>query len=324
MQAERAVKRITFSRTEAKPGDTLYVPVPKLNVNEVLVPGSLALVFDIDLSGGHANNFLVQKVTRALVDRLLVKFGGNTLQDTVGYGIYKIFDDLFLSQEKRDGMILEGIQSEDLCKIRSGVGDKKTSGVDAENKLKEVYGSKYRIRLDHQIVTDNGVFYPQALYNDLVFEITLAEHVVKGSDTTQLKYKMSNIQLEYEMIRNQTLADEVYSVYSSGKEFAYDHVMRSEVVIFKKDTDTRINIKVDAQKRSLKAILLLFIEPYGDGARDSEKYVFPDLTKVSVTINGSPNMIYNNGVEGKDMWEEAERFFVKEKNKTEHKVLHRA
>jgi len=107
MQAERAVKRITFSRTEANPGDTLYVPVPKLNENEVLVPGSLALLFNIDLSGGHANNFLVQNVTRALVDRLHVKFGGTTLQDTVGYGIYKIFDDLFLSQEKRDGMILE-------------------------------------------------------------------------------------------------------------------------------------------------------------------------------------------------------------------------
>jgi len=94
--------------------------------------------------------------------------------------------------------------------------------------------------------------------------------------------------------------------------------MRSKVVPFKKDTDTRKNIKIDAQKRSLKALLLLFIEPYADGARDSEKYVFPDLTKVSVTINGSPNMIYNNGIEGKDMWEEAQRFFVKEKNKTEH------
>jgi len=70
MQAERAVKRITFYRAEANPGDTLYVSVPKLNVNEVLVPGSLALVFGIDLSGGHANNFLVQNVTRALVDRL--------------------------------------------------------------------------------------------------------------------------------------------------------------------------------------------------------------------------------------------------------------
>jgi len=60
------------------------------------------------------------------------------------------------------------------------------------------------------------------------------------------------------------------------------------------------------------------MEPYTDGARDSEKYIFPDLTKVSVTINGSPNMIYSNGVEGKDMCEEAQRFFVKEQNKTEH------
>ena len=31
-------------------------------------------------------------------------------------------------------MILDGIQSEDLCKIRSGAGDRKTSGVDAEKK----------------------------------------------------------------------------------------------------------------------------------------------------------------------------------------------
>jgi len=214
MQAERAVKRITFSRTEAKPGDTLYVSVPKLNVNEVLAPGSLALVFNIDLSGGHANNFLVQNVTRALVDRLHVKFGGTTLQDTVGYDIYKIFDDLFLSQEEGDNRILEGIQSEDLCKIRSGAGDKKTSGVAAENKLNEVYRNKYRIRLDHQILTDHGVFYTQALYNDHVFELTLAEaeHVVKGSDTTQLKYKLTNIQLEYEKIRSKTLADEAHSV----------------------------------------------------------------------------------------------------------------
>ena len=117
------------------------------------------------------------------------------------------------------------------------------------------------------------------------------------------------------MIGSKTLADEAHSVYESGKEFAYDHVMRSRVVAFKKDTDTRKNIKIDAQKRSLKAILLLFIDPYVDGARDSEKYVFPDLTKVSVTINGLPNMIYNNGVEGKAMWEEARRFFVKEKIK---------
>jgi len=97
MKAEQAFKRITFNPSEVSPGNSLYVYVPKLNENEVLVPGSLALVFDIDLSGGHTNNFLVQNVTRALVDRLVVKFAGTTLQDTVGYDIYKTYEDLFLS-----------------------------------------------------------------------------------------------------------------------------------------------------------------------------------------------------------------------------------
>ena len=101
MKAPRTVKRITFDRSEASPGETLYVHVPKLNENKVLVPSSLALRFDIDLSGGHANNFLVQNVTRTLVSKLVVKFAGTVVQDTVGYDIFKIFEDLFLSQEQR-------------------------------------------------------------------------------------------------------------------------------------------------------------------------------------------------------------------------------
>ena len=154
--------------------------MPKLNENEVFVPGSLARRFDIDFSGGHANNFLVKNVTRVLVDNVAVKFAGTILQGTVGCDIYKIFEDLFLSQEKRDNMLLEGIQSDDLFKIRSNAGDKKTSGVVAENKLNEVYQSKYHIRLEHDILVDHGVFYPQALYNDLVFEITPCTSFTSG------------------------------------------------------------------------------------------------------------------------------------------------
>ena len=56
--------------------------------------------------------------------------------------------------------------------------------------------------------------------------------MVKGSDVNKLVYKLINIQLEYEMIRSKTLADEETSAYSSGKAFAYDHVMREEVVSF--------------------------------------------------------------------------------------------
>ena len=320
LRAERAVKRITFERTEANPQETLYVSVPKLNENEVIVPGSLALRFNIDLSGGHANNFLVDNVGRALVDKLVVKYSGTILQDTVGYDIYKIFEDLFLSQEERDNMLQDGIQSEGLNKIRSNAGDKQTTGVDTENKLNKIYGSKYRIRLDHQILNDHGTFYPQALYNDLVFELTLAsaDPVVRGSDPTKLKYKLTNIQLEYEMIRSKTLADEALSAYTNGKEFAYDHIQRDEIVTFKKGSDTRLNLRVNPQRRSLKGILLLFVEPHTAGARKSEAYFNPDLTKVSVTVNGSPNRLYNNGLEGIDIWEEVKRFFLKAENKTQH------
>ena len=265
MKAERTVKRITFNKTEAKPGETLFVHVPKLAVNEVIVPGSLALVFDINLkvTGAHANNYLVQNVSRALVDKFVVKFAGSTVQDTHGYDIYKIFEDLFIPLHERANMLPEGIQSLDLCRIRSGAGDKKTSGVDEENTLNAVYGTKYRINLDHPILTNHGVFYPQALYNNLVFELTLApaSQVVNGSDTTKLGYQLEKIELEYEVILSETLADEAVSTYKSGKGFAYDHVMRSEVVPITRGSTTHFTVRVNPQRRSLKGILLLFINP---------------------------------------------------------------
>ena len=323
MKAPYAVKRFTLNPSEANPGERLEVRVPKLNKNEVLVPGSLALRFDIDLSGGHANNYLVQNVSRALVSQQVVKFGGTTLDDIVDYDIYKIFTDLFLPEETHGNMVAEGIQRKKLSQIRSGAGDKPTSGVDAENELEKVYGKKYRINLDHQILTDHGIFYPQALYTDLVFELILApaDQVVIGSDPTKLKYKLTNIQLEYEMIRSEDLAEEATSVYQNAKEFLYDHVSRGNVMRI--DTSNKlINIKVDSQRRSMKGILLLFVKPYTAVARDLEKYVFPDINKVSVTINGSPNMLlYNNGIESRDAWTQVSRFFMKEKHKPQHMTL---
>ena len=313
MKAERTVKRITFNPTEANPGETLYVYVPKLAENEVIVAGSLALVFNINLkvTGAHANNYLVQNVSRALVDKLKVKFAATTVQDTDSYSVYKTFEDLFLSRDKRANMLREGIQSDDLNKIRSGAGDKKTSGVDAENKLNTVYGTKYRINLDHPILTDHGVFYPQALHNDLLFELTLApaNQVVKGSDASKLVYKLENIQLEYEVIRSKSLADETLSTYRSGKEFAYDLIMRERVVPITRGSDTRLNLLVNPQRRSLKGILLLFINPFIAGARDTEQFFNPDITKVKVTVNGVPNRVYNEGISGSDMWQELTRHF---------------
>ena len=171
-------------------------------------------------------------------------------------------------------------------------------------------------------MTSHGVFYPQALDKDLVFELTLAptSQVLRGSDTSKLVYKLKNIQLEYERIRTKQLADEATSVYTHGKGFANhagNHakschagkIMLEKTVTFNRRTDADLNLLVNPQRRSLKGILLLFIVPYTAGTRDSENYFNLDITNVEVTINGIPNRVYNNGIKGHDMWREASRLF---------------
>ena len=91
------------------------------------------------------------------------------------------------------------------------LGKKKTTVVDAEKKPEEVYGKKYRINRDHQILEVN---------------LAPASQMVKGPHTTKLKYKLTNIELEYEMIRSKQLPEEATSAYTNGKEFLYDHVNR--------------------------------------------------------------------------------------------------
>ena len=91
----------------------------------------------------------VNNVTRALVDRLTVKFAGEIAQDTDGYDLFKLFEDLFLTENERTSMFREGIQSDDLSKIRCYAEDMKKSGDVKENKFIDVYQNKCGIPLRH-------------------------------------------------------------------------------------------------------------------------------------------------------------------------------
>ena len=156
----------------------------------VLVPGFLSLIFDSTVSG-ESNNFLVNNVLRALVNRLTVKFAGEIVQDTDGYDLFKLYEDLFLTESERESIVFrEGSQSEDLSKIRCKAGN------------------KYRVPLDYEIRKDHGVFFPRALSDELLFELRLApaSNVVIGSDETQLTYELTNIHLEYKVMHSQELA----------------------------------------------------------------------------------------------------------------------
>lgn len=95
---DRTVHRVTFYPNKA--GETLNIPVPKLDDGVVLVPGSLSIALKLTMSGDE-NNFLMNTIARALVDRLTVKFPGQILQDTDGYDLFTLYEDLFLTENKR-------------------------------------------------------------------------------------------------------------------------------------------------------------------------------------------------------------------------------
>ena len=224
----------------------------------VLVPGSLALIFDLTVSG-EANNFLVNNVSRALVNRLTVKFAGEILQDTDGYDLFKLYEDLFLTEKERANRLSEGIQSEDLAKIRCNAGNKKTSGVDKEKQLNGIYGNKYRIPIDHEILKNHGVFFPRVLSDELVFELRLAP--------------ASNIQLEYEVIHNKNLADEAESNYKNGKRLMYEHVTHHKTISFSKGTDSIINESINVPRRSMKGLLLPFMSDMREEREIQKKHL---------------------------------------------------
>ena len=116
LKADRFWQRTTFNPSKASPGETLYITVPKLDEDVVLIPGTLALRFDLVVSG-QANNYMVNNVAAALVHRFTAKLAGEILQDTNRYDLYCIFTDCFLPTKVRANMYLEGIQSTALNKL---------------------------------------------------------------------------------------------------------------------------------------------------------------------------------------------------------------
>ena len=68
---------------------------------------------------------IVNNVSRAPVDRLTVKFAEEIAQDTDRFDLFKLCEDLFLTENERTSMFREGIQSDDLSKISCSAEDRK-------------------------------------------------------------------------------------------------------------------------------------------------------------------------------------------------------
>ena len=139
--------------------------------------------------------------------------------------------------------------------------------------------------------------------DELVLEMRLASagSVVKGSDPANLEYESTNIRLEYEVIHSKDLAERALSNYKNGTRFMYEHLTHHKTISITKGTDSIISESSNGPRRSMKGLLLLFYEPYAEGARDSEETFNPDITQVKVTVNEIPNKVFSQGMKTRDM-----------------------
>ena len=61
LKAETSLNRVTLNPSSAEPGETLYIEIPKLSENLVIVPGSVYITFDMVVTG-HKDNTLVNNI----------------------------------------------------------------------------------------------------------------------------------------------------------------------------------------------------------------------------------------------------------------------
>ena len=309
LKAESSLNRITLNPSSASEGETLYINIPKLSKNVVIVPGSVKLLFDLKI-GGHVNNTFVNNVGRNLVQHLKVSFGGETLQSTERYDLFQTYHDLFL--EDREDRLRQGISSENMRKLRTNAGDKDTSKTESVT-LATIHNTKYVIPLDHPVLSDHGALYPKALPHPLMFEITLPKidkivnHDKKEKEKTSPDYKIKNLELEYRCIVSDYLASEAMTSYQVGKGFFYENVILHKTFPISRPNDGIINEHVNLPRRSITGVLLLFEESHDEGKRDSEKFVNPDIESVNINIDGMPNRLYSKGMIPSDFWEAVKR-----------------
>lgn len=187
LKAPYVLSRVTFNPSSAKPGETLYVDIPWLSENAVIVPGTVFLRYDIKTTFATENqeSFLVDNAGRNLVKRLRVLFGGKVLQDLYRYDLFMGFHDMFHHKE----FMKQGICSEALRKYRAGA---KTLDAGVA-KIGGAWGRKLYIPIDHPILYGNGAFYQNGLSHQFRFELTLADagDIIKAVDPFEASSIMS-------------------------------------------------------------------------------------------------------------------------------------
>ncbi|CAG2207379.1 unnamed protein product [Mytilus edulis] len=309
---------ITNNPSTIDQNQQLLVRFPNLSNNDVIVPGTTRLAFEIELTSTDDNATIYQNIGRTIVKKTTIRISGNEIMSIDDSDIYHCYVDLWKSTSERLNMAYQGIGETNMLKHRVGADDKASDTGDEA--IATAYGARFCIPLDFELLETHMPFYQAGLGDRLEYELTFNNYsnVIKSTDTSA-SYTIKNICLEFDMVTDAELARQIRQQVNGKMVILYDRILRHRKIT-KNKSDTLWNINLNVPARSMKGILMLFEDPE---RTSTETYYNPNITKVEMTIEGVPNQLYSQGMKAYQQWDEINKFFAlnSKRNKTTEEVL---
>ena len=283
----------------------LLVRFPNLSTNDVIVPGTTRLAFEIELKSTDKNSTIYQNIGRSIIKKTTIRISGNEVMSIDDSDIYHCYVDLWKSPTERMNMAYQGIGRANMLKHRVASEDATVNTGDQA--IANAYGDRFCIPLDFEILETHMPFYQAGLGDRLEYELTFNDYnkVIKSTDS-DASYNIKNICLEFDMVSDVELARQIRQQIDGKMVILYDRILRHRKIT-KRKSDTLWNINLNIPARSMKGILMLFEDP---DRTNTETYYNPNITKVEMTIEGVPNQLYSQGMKSYQQWDEINKFFA--------------
>ena len=297
------------------PGELLTVRFPDLKENQVIIPGTTKLTFNITLAGTDVNRTLVGNLGRNIIRKLVVKLEGNeiiSIDDD--YDILYSYYDCWKCMTERHNAVFQGIvetdgQTENAIKHWINATDKANNAKDQT--VASIYDNRFCIPLDFEILESSLPLYQYGLGSRLTYELTFADYsdVIKSMET-DATCTISNISLEFDTIINTSLASQIRTEYMKSS-ILYDRILRARIIPLD-ESDTSFSVDINSPSKSLKCVLLIFSKERSATkfTRVTEEFYNPKITKVEVTVEGVPNELYAQNMEYRHQYDEIVKHFA--------------
>ena len=296
------------------PGELLTVRFPDLKENQVIIPSTTKLTFNISLVGTDVNRTLVENLGRNIIRKLVVKLEGNEIISIDDYDVLYSYYDCWKTVNERRNAIFQGIveadgQTENAIKHQINATDKANNAKDQT--VASIYDNRFCIPLDFEILESTIPLYQYGLGSRLTYELTFNEYgdAIKATDP-DATYTISIISLEFDTIINASLASQIRTEYMKSS-ILYDRILRAHIIPLDK-SDTSFSVDINSPSKSLKGVLLSFTKERSATkfARDTEEFYNPKITKVEVTVEGVPNELYAQNMEYRHQYNEIVKHFA--------------